>query len=222
MAKPAKPAKTYCTQRLADGRPCGATPERGRTRCARHRFKVPGRPSKLTDEVSQRILDAVLEGAYLETAAQAAGVSPSTLHRWIRRGDDAEARALEHFDSTDEPELGELYEAMDPADWPYVDFRHALKSTEAFAELELLRTVRNRVGDRPWQAAMTVLERRHPSRWGRRMEVKHDGAVDLGKPQDVVPEEEARRAEILTTLREALGDDAILENTTHNDQENTE
>lgn len=204
-----KKPKTYCTAKTADGRPCGATPVRGTTRCHRHRYVIPGRPSKLTDDVAQRILDAVLEGAYLETAAQAAGVSPRTLHRWVERGADAEARALEQFgDTPDEPELEELYEHLDPRDWPYLDFRHALKSTEAFAELELLRKVSNKIGDRPWQAYMTILERRHPSRWGRRMEVKHDGAVDLGKPAHVAPESEERRQEIAAILREAgaLGD----------------
>ena len=198
--KKKQPARRYCTFIADDGRPCGKTPRRGSTRCHTHRYKVPGRPSKLTEEISQRIVSAILEGAYLETAAQAAGVNPRTLFRWLQRGDDAEAAALEQFDSDTEPDLAELYEHMDPSDWPYVDFRHALKSTEAFAELELLRQVTRKIGDQPWTAYMTVLERRFPGRWGRRVEVKHDGNIDVGKPKVVAPDSEKKREQIAGLL----------------------
>lgn len=44
-----------------------------------------GRPSKLTDERAERILDALRAGNYLETAARYAGVSYDTLNEWRKR-----------------------------------------------------------------------------------------------------------------------------------------
>lgn len=41
-----------------------------------------GRPSKLTDERVERILEAIRAGNYIETAARIAGIAPSTLHQW--------------------------------------------------------------------------------------------------------------------------------------------
>jgi hypothetical protein len=193
-----------CTGKTATGRPCKAAPVPGTTRCWHHSFKVPGRPSKLTPELTERILDAVLEGAYLETAAQAVGINKTTLYRWLRRADDVEATALEHVD-TDNPNvtLADLYDHIDPAEWVYLDFRHALKSAEAFAELELLRLTTRDHGGQPWQAYMTVLERRHPAKWGRRDKVTHDGAVTAAKPVVVVVEEEDRRAALTKLLHTA-------------------
>jgi hypothetical protein len=46
-----------------------------------------GRPTKLTAEVADRIVAAVRAGNYLETAANYAGVHPSTVFRWIKEGE---------------------------------------------------------------------------------------------------------------------------------------
>jgi hypothetical protein len=51
--------------------------------------RPPGRPrgtGKLTDETAEAILTAVEQGSYLKIAALAAGVSESTLHRWLADG----------------------------------------------------------------------------------------------------------------------------------------
>jgi transposase-like protein len=195
-----------CTGKRADGRPCRNTPLEGTTRCWHHSFRVPGRPSKLNADVQERILDAVLEGAYLETAAQAAGVSKAALYRWLRRADEAEAKALEHLTDAAADDPAQLYEVTDPADWPYLDFRHALKTAEAFAELELIRKTTRPVGGQPWAAYMTVLERRWPDRWRRRDHVTHGGEVELSKPRDVIPDTDERRDAVKSVLYGALRD----------------
>lgn len=129
-------------------------------RCAHHMFVVPGRPSKLTPVITQQVVEAVLEGNYRETAAQMIGVSKRTLYNWIARGE-------EHVDSDRVP----------PSEALYVDFLHALKSAEAYAESLLLRHASS--GGFGWQAPMTVLERKYPDRWGRRdtHKVEHSGSV---------------------------------------------
>lgn len=44
-----------------------------------------GRPSKLTPEIEERILEVIRAGNYREAAAQAAGIAPETLSRWMGR-----------------------------------------------------------------------------------------------------------------------------------------
>lgn len=45
-----------------------------------------GRPTKLTPDVQDTICGFLLTGAYLETAAAAAGIDQATLHAWMKRG----------------------------------------------------------------------------------------------------------------------------------------
>lgn len=200
-----KPDARKCTGRTVDGRPCGRAPIRGTTRCAAHGYKPPGRPSKLTAELTDRVVQAVLEGNYLETAAQAAGISPSTLHRWLRRATDAEARAMELAtdDELEEKGSGAIYTEANMADWPYLDFRHALKAAEAYAETELLRMAL-RGSDQPWQAYMTALERRHPDRWGRRDTSKIEHSGEVRRTVEVIaPSDDERAAAVARRLSEA-------------------
>lgn len=188
-----------CTGTTQAGTPCKAAALAGTIRCARHPYKAPGRPGKLNLELQDEILRHIRAGAYIETACQVVGVNKTTLYRWLRRAEDAEAQAMEHFDSGDDPSLQDLYEHVDPANWVYLDFRHALKSTEAFAELELATVARQ--GRSGWQASMTFLERRHPAKWARRdvSKVEHSGSVG-GRVELVVPETNERRAQVADIL----------------------
>lgn len=196
--------KLRCTGKKADGRPCMATPLAGTTRCWHHSFKVPGRPTKLTPALVEMLLDAILEGAYIETAAQAVGINKTTFYRWLRKAEELEAVAMEQLteEQLDEAAEAAVYDVTDPDVWVYLDFRHAVKSAEAFAEIELLRRV-TRPGAVPWQASMTVLERRFPERWARRDKVQHEGAIDLGRPRVVVLEDDERRRELAQILSDA-------------------
>ena len=48
---------------------------------------IVARPTKLTPAVAERILSAIRAGNFMEVAARYAGISPSTLYRWLERGD---------------------------------------------------------------------------------------------------------------------------------------
>lgn len=194
-------ASRRCTGRTANGARCRRRAEEGSTRCSQHGYRMPGRPSKLTPELTEAIVYLILEGNYLETAAQAVGVDVATLHRWQRRAGEAIARAEEAVEDGNEL-LGEgIYEHTDPAEWPYLDFRHALKSAEAFAETDLLRRAAS--GAFGWQAPMTVLERRHPMRWRRRERLDVGGDDGGAVPVKVVtPDTEAKRTELLELVAE--------------------
>jgi len=97
------------------------------------------RPSKLTAETAERIVQAIRAGNYAEAAVRAAGIAPSTFYRWMDRGAAEE-------------------------DGPHRDFHEAVRRAEAEAEVHAVATVRRAMGD-DWRAAMAYLERRHPSRW---------------------------------------------------------
>lgn len=203
-----------CTGRTRTGARCSKYAIAGTDRCAHHTFRVPGRPRKISPEITDRVVDTLLDGNYLETAAAVAGISKATLYRWLRMAEELEARALELVDD-DDPNA-DIYSHVDPREWPLLDFRHAVKSAEAWAEAELVRNVR-RAG-LGWQAFATLLERRHPSRWGRRKTFEvgdSDYATGAGRLELVVPPDEDRRhavAELLSATG-ALDEDAPDENT---------
>lgn len=56
----------------------------------------PGRRTKLTPDLSQKIIDVVRAGNYLKTAAQYNGVGQSTLLGWLARGRQAAAAVEAH------------------------------------------------------------------------------------------------------------------------------
>ena len=108
------------------------------------------RPSKLTPERVEVIREALEAGAYLETASRAAGIAPSTLWSWLRRGRTAE-------------------ESPDPSseDLPYLELLETVKSAQAAAEIEALGIIRDAARDGTWQAAAWFLERSNPAAWSR-------------------------------------------------------
>jgi transposase len=101
------------------------------------------RQTKLTPEVQALIVEAIRNGNYMETAAQAVGVHKGTLYRWIEQADD--------------PEASDIYRA----------FRDAVESARAEAEKRDLDIITRAAHDGSWQAAAWKLERRTPQRWGR-------------------------------------------------------
>lgn len=112
----------------------------------RYRLPSTGRPSDIGDPVLvQKLLDAVSDGNYLETACKLAGFSKQTVYQWLKRAEQGQE--------------------------PFTLFRDALENAEARAEALAVSRVR-RAGEDPrfWAAEMTWLERRYPDRYGRRQE----------------------------------------------------
>ncbi len=95
--------------------------------------------------MSAAICESVRGGAWIETAAAAAGVDASTVHSWLRRADDTE-------------DCGE----------PFLAFSVAYKKSRAEAELEAIHVIRDAM-PKTWQAAAWYLERSYPDHWGRRV-----------------------------------------------------
>lgn len=136
-----------------------------------------GRPPKLTPDVTARIVDAILEGNYQETAAVLGGISESTFHNWKARGMDAR-KQIEDPNASDLP----------ASEVPYLEFLVAVETARAQAEQGFVRTVK-KIADGAavkavhededggtvteyhppnHNAATWWLERSFPNRWGRR------------------------------------------------------
>jgi transposase-like protein len=107
------------------------------------------RPTKLSPELQQRIVQALSAGAYVETAAAMAGVSKQTLYSWLKRG-------------------------ADQAQGPFREFLDAVEKAQAEAEVRDIALIA-KAAQTQWQAAAWRLERKFPEKWGRKTRVEHTG-----------------------------------------------
>lgn len=116
------------------------------------------RPSKLTNEVAERILGVVRLGNRRVTAAQTAGVGEATLYRWL-----ADPRPR------------------------YREFRESVERAEAEAEAAVVAILRNAM-PRNARAAMWFLENRSSDWRQRRLAPPPVAppALDAGPPPEVV------------------------------------
>jgi hypothetical protein len=103
-----------------------------------------GRPSKLTEDVQNKIVQAIQSGNWLETASAYAGVDASTVRRWMAKGEGEDAEE------------------------PYRAFCAAIKQARAQAEIRAVALIQKAAQDGTWQASAWYLERSHPDRWGRK------------------------------------------------------
>jgi hypothetical protein len=116
---------------------------------ARREARKMGRPSKLNDEVQDRILDLIEAGDRPEVAAGVAGVSRSTFFDWMHRGGQGEE--------------------------PFATFRtevtRALDVFESESRKIILEGDGQGVGFGEAKARLEVLSRRMPRQWAQ--QVKH-------------------------------------------------
>lgn len=115
-----------------------------------------GRPTKLTDELQEKIITAIRGGCYVETAVVYAGINKDTFYAWLRRG----AAELERVNRN-------ARNRVRIAEQPYIEFSDAVM--QAQAETEMIDITRvGLAGREDWRAAAWRLERKFPDRWGRR------------------------------------------------------
>ena len=97
------------------------------------------RPSKLTPETQDKIVQAISAGNYYEAACQFAGIDYRTFRNWMERGEAAKT--------------GKFFQ-----------FFHAIRQAEAEAEVRVVAQWQKNIPN-SWQAARDFLARRHPQRW---------------------------------------------------------
>lgn len=104
--------------------------------------KGPGRPSKLTPEVTDKLLTALRAGNYRGPAAFYAGIGIRTFKQWMAAGKKT-------------PE------------GPYGKLRTAVLEAEKGAEIFCVGVIQRSARDGDWKAAAWWLERKAPEHWAR-------------------------------------------------------
>jgi hypothetical protein len=117
-----------------------------------------GRPQLLEEypKVADDIMTAIRAGNYLHVAAEFAGISKDTLFAWIKRG-KRDIRA--------------------GRDTVYAKFAAGQEQALAHAEVHSVAAIRAATKEN-WQAAAWLLERRHPDRWGRHVNIHLEQCTD--------------------------------------------
>ncbi len=119
---------------------------RGRRVCKQHSGDANvGRRRKFTPEVRACFLEAIGCGVGIDTAAAFAGVSASTVHNRITRGEQEQA-------------AGKTSE--------FVEFLEGLTRTRASVHVQLASQIQ-RAGEKDWRANAWMLERLAPDQFGR-------------------------------------------------------
>lgn len=104
-----------------------------------------GRPTKLTPEVQQRIVQAIQMGATYELACKYGGVSYDAFNEWRNKGDAASTGV-------------------------YRQFCDAINDAEGKAAVSWLAKIEKAATDGAWQAAAWKLERRYPHDYGKQVQ----------------------------------------------------
>lgn len=118
--------------------------------------KGAGRPTALTELVEAKVLEALRGGNFRQTAALYAGISPSTLRVWMKRGKD-------------EPKS------------EFGNFRRRVREAEQAAQIRAVALVLKAAAEDARHAEWW-LERKFPELWGRKDSVKAElsGKVTVG------------------------------------------
>jgi transposase-like protein len=119
--------------------------------------------TKLNPERQARIVEALAQGNYIETAARYSGITPQGFYKWMNRG----LAERERLQDGAEP---------NPDETPYVEFVDAVEKARSQAEMRNVGLIQKAAVDGTWQAAAWYLERSYPKRWGRSDRLEHVGA----------------------------------------------
>jgi len=100
-----------------------------------------GRPTSYTEEKHKIIVNVLSTGAQIKTAAAMAGIQPSTIWLWNKKGKTGKNK----------------YNKFS------IDIEKSIKSVEVVS----LNAIRKAIDKGTWQAAAWMLERKFPEQWAR-------------------------------------------------------
>jgi transposase len=124
------------------------------------------RPTALTKDVHDLIVDAIKLGNYQEHAANAAGITAATFYNWIDRG----KRERERLSSSDEK--------PNPKETIFLEFFEAVEKAKALAIAQNVAVIQRAAATGTWQAAAWWLERTAQKVYGRKQQLEHSGNAD--------------------------------------------
>jgi len=127
-----------------------------------------GRPTKLTPECQQFIIQALSVGATHKLACQYAGITEACFYFWLEKGAKGQQ--------------------------PYLEFFDAVKKTEGRAAVSWLAKIEHAASEGTWQAAAWKLERRYPQDYGKTVQEHtgpNNGPIVLKVVYENLPTEDA-------------------------------
>jgi hypothetical protein len=129
-------------------------------------MSTTGRPTKLDDLTSKRIVDAIRDGNTRQCAAQLGGVHKATLLDWLARGRSDEQ--------------------------PFADFADRVAKADAEAEAEMVGCVRDAAksgAPGTWRAALEWLQHRRRATWKRASDPERAAVNEAAKLAAMTDEE---------------------------------
>ena len=136
-----------------------------------------GRPTKLNDELQEKICEGVRLGLTPERAAVLAGIHRDTFYDWKAKGEKAKTGR-------------------------FFDFSDAVKKAQIRFEEDNLEIIRKAARGRTWQAAAWLLERRMPERYSRPDATSRESAPD----RSIAENRNDVRGRLLSTLEQPDSD----------------
>lgn len=147
----------------------------------------------LTRFKAQQIVNAVAAGNYLETAANAMGISRAILFRWLQYGRELRAKLEEQVGQSIEVDRA-IWEAENQGRqgkkvdtlahirevgkkekyWICVELLDGVEKAKARAEMNAVQKLVKH-GDKNWRAALAYLERTNFEKWGRKDRLEVSG-----------------------------------------------
>lgn len=116
------------------------------------------RTTILNETIQNAMVEAIRNGNYASTAAEACGISSTTHYRWMEQGEDG----IE----------------------PYSGYRDAIKRAEAEAEMNAVKVIKAASLEN-WTAGAWYLERKFPDKWGRKDKLTQEISGKDGKPIEI-------------------------------------
>jgi hypothetical protein len=124
-----------------------------------------GRPSKLTEETKEALLEGIEAQLPYKLACASAGIGYSTFRDWMAAGEAAEAGT---------------YEGSSARKREFLEFRGAVRQAQARGAKTLMALIWAAASEGSWQAALAILERRHKKDFSLRSEQQVLGGADGG------------------------------------------
>lgn len=122
--------------------------------------------AKIDDPKVVLLIQALRGGNYVETACLYAGLAPSTVYRWVERGNNEKARQA-------------AGQSPDPTESQYIELCEAVEKARAEAIVANVTIIQQAARTGTWQAAAWWLERTMPNQFGRRIQAEVSTTVSV-------------------------------------------
>lgn len=122
--------------------------------------------AKIDDPKVVLLIQALRGGNYVETACLYAGLAPSTVYRWVERGNNEKTRQSEG-------------QSADPTESQYIELCEAVEKARAEAIVANVTIIQQAARTGTWQAAAWWLERTMPNQFGRRIQAEVTATVSV-------------------------------------------